>query len=731
MSSRVAAAISGAETRWTALRARLSGDTPTTKSKNKSRSKSQTRRKSPSGTIPRRARTTKKANAGRPAKRTGNHTQDFPQPFAQRLAQIARPVISTAASLGFFGVGLALYLTFVQMAPRVASATDLWNINRQSSIVMLDRHGTEMMSRGARYGEAVSVDELPDYLVAAFLATEDRRFYDHFGIDLRGTIRAAVTNYRSGSVVQGGSTITQQLAKNLFLSPDRTYKRKLREALLAIWLEGRYSKDELLSLYLNRIYLGAGAYGVEAAAKTYFGKSAREVNLAEAAMLAGLPKAPSSLAPTQNLLGAERRSAEVVDNLLEINAITGFQARDAKLNPAVLAINEFSAELGYAFDTVAAMATTLVGSNDGDLIIQTTLDPQLQKDAETALSLALTIEARQRGAEQAALISYDLDGATRAMAGGRDYRDSQFNRAVQARRQPGSAFKPFVYIAALEAGISPDAKYIDQPINIDGWQPSNYADEFAGPVRLTEAVAKSINTVSVQVSEEVGRENVIDVARRVGITSPLQPHPSLALGAVELTLEELTRAYLPLARGGTRVTPYLIETIRNQDGTLLYTHEREAPDRVFTASVSKDINHLLYQVMLTGTGRRATLGSRQAMGKTGTTNDWRDAWFVGYTGQLVTGVWTGNDANSGMEKVTGGSIPATIWKTYMLAAHKGLPERKLAGAYPAPTYTDDPVLLDFYADVTGGFNRIARERTTRRERRPRRRGFFRRRSRDN
>lgn len=616
------------------------------------------------------------------------------------------------------------------MAPRVPDSTDLWNINRQSSIVMLDRYGEEMMARGARYGEAVKVEDLPPYLVAAFLATEDRRFYDHFGVDVRGTLRAAVTNYQSGSVVQGGSTITQQLAKNLFLSPDRTYKRKIREALLALWLEGRYTKDELLSLYLNRIYLGAGAYGVESAARTYFGKSARDVTLAEAAMLAGLPKAPSSLAPTQNLSGAERRSAEVVDNLLEINAITRFQATEAKLAPAVLAINDVSPELGYVFDTITSIANKLVGQHDGDLIITTTLDPALQNAAEVALSASLTPESQIAGAEQAALISYDLSGATRAMIGGRDYRDSQFNRAVQARRQPGSAFKPFVYVAALEAGIKPDAKFIDQPINIDGWQPSNYSDEFQGPIRLTEAVAKSINTVAVQVSEEVGREKVIEVAHRLGIASTLQPHPSIALGAVDVTLEELTRAYLPLARGGSKIKPFLIESIRNQDGTVLYTHETKKSIRVFSDEVSADINHLLYQVMLTGTGRRASLGNRHAMGKTGTTNDWRDAWFVGYTGQMVTGVWVGNDANSGMQKVTGGSIPANIWRTFMLSAHKDLPNVKLAGAYRAPTYSDDPVLLDFYADVSNGFDRIARERTIRRERSPRRRGFFRRGRRD-
>ena len=632
---------------------------------------------------------------------------------------ILRPALATGFTLGFTGAIALLFYTFVTIAPQVPPGTDLWNKNRQTSIVLLDRNEAEMMSRGARYGEAVSVDELPDYLVAAFLATEDRRFYQHFGVDLRGTLRAAFTNYREGRVVEGGSTITQQLAKNLFLKPDRTYKRKLREALLALWLEGRYEKDELLSLYLNRIYLGAGAYGVEAAARTYFDKSARDVSLAEAAMLAGLPKAPSSLAPTQNLDGAAARSLEVVNNLLDIKAITPFQAREATLNPAVLAANEISPELGYVFDYVASQANKLVGAHDGDLIISTTLDPKMQIDAQAALRAALTPDAITRRAEQAALISYDRDGAIRALAGGRDYRDSQFNRAVQAKRQTGSAFKPFVYIAALEAGLTPQSRFVDQPIDIDGWEPSNYSGEFTGPMALTQAMAKSINTVAVQVSEQIGRDKVIDVAKRMGITSDLNPHPSIALGATDLTLQELTAAYIPMARQGTSVRPHIIDSIRDETGQVLYQYAPEQSTRIFSKEVGADLNHLLYQVMLTGTGRRATLGNRIAMGKTGTTNDWRDAWFIGYTGQLITGVWVGNDKNNGMDKITGGSIPAEIWSTYMTAAHQGLPLVELAGAYPAVTITNEPVLLDFYADVNRGFSRIARERTRRTNRRSR------------
>jgi len=626
------------------------------------------------------------------------------------LWRITRPFIGTVLS-SFLTVSIiGLFMAFVQIAPRVDKNVDLWNINRQSSIVMLDMNGDEMMSRGARYGEAVSVDELPPFLISAFLSTEDRRFYEHMGVDLRGTLRAAVTNHKSGSVVEGGSTITQQLAKILFLSPERTYTRKIREALLALWLEGHYTKDQLLSIYLNRIYLGAGAYGVEAAAKIYFDKSARNVTLAEAAMLAGLPKAPSSLAPTQHPKAAERRSQEVIRNLLDTKSITQFDYRVAIQNPAELAENKISPELGYAFDYIVSQATNLVGEQSSDLIIMTTLDPTLQNTAQLTVQTTLANHEKLTGSEQAALISFDLTGATRALIGGRDYRRSQFNRVTQAKRQPGSAFKPFVYIAGLEAGISVNARYVDEPVEVNGWTPRNYSEVFSGPIRLTEAMARSINTVSVQVSEEVGREKVAEVAKRLGITAEFPAHPSIALGAVDLTLKDLTTAYLSLARGGNRVTPFIIQSIHNQNGDILYTYERGEATPVLSVDVSEDINHLLHQVMLTGTGRSASLGKRNIAGKTGTTNDWRDAWFMGYSAQIVTGVWIGNDNNQPMENVTGGSVPAEIWRGFMTAAHQNLPLKNLPGAYPAKIFSNNPVLLDFYADVTRGFNKITRER---------------------
>ncbi|WP_411819686.1 PBP1A family penicillin-binding protein [Hyphococcus formosus] len=622
--------------------------------------------------------------------------------------------IGAGVSLAFLGASAVLGFAFIYMAPRVPDDADLWNVNRQAAIIVLDRNGEEIAARGARYGEHVEPNELPEHLIKAILSTEDRRFFDHGGVDLRGTLRAAITNAKSGAVVEGGSTITQQLAKNLFLSPTQTYERKMREALLALWIEGHYTKDEILSLYLNRIYLGAGAYGVESAAQTYFAKSARDVTLAEAAMLAGLPKAPSTYAPTQNPLGAQRRAAEVLDNLLDIGAITEFEAREARSNPPTIAKYNVDNGLGYFFDYAAAEAKRLVPNASGDLIVRTTIDQKLQRDAEAAVKAALTVEARLKGADQAALVAYDADGALRALVGGRDYKESQFNRAVQAKRQPGSAFKPFVYVAAMEAGLTPQSRFIDQPIDIAGWKPTNYTPGYAGPVRLTEAVAKSINTVAVQVTERVGRAKVAAAAKRLGIRSEIAAHRSIALGAVDVTLEELTGAYIPFARGGLAPEPYAISSIETRDGEELYYRDERAPERVMAQDVARDMNHLLYQVMLSGTGGRARLGRRQAAGKTGTTNDWRDAWFVGYTPQIIAGVWVGNDAYTPMEKVTGGTIPASIWKDFMTSAHQGLPMRNLDGAFPAARYAAEPVLLDFYAEVSRGLNRVRRDGDERR-----------------
>ncbi len=622
---------------------------------------------------------------------------------------------AAALSLAMLGAAGGLAFAFVVMAPRAPDNVDLWNVNRQSAIIVLDRNGEEIASRGARYGAQVDPIELPDYFIDAILATEDRRFYDHAGVDIRGALRAATANAKSGAVVEGGSTITQQLAKNLFLSPEQTYTRKIREALLALWLEGHFSKDEIISLYVNRIYLGAGAYGVESAALTYFGKSARDVTLAEAAMLAGLPKAPSTYAPTQNPKGAERRAGEVLDNLLEADAIAPFDAREARLNPAQVIVQNTDNDLGYFFDYVAAKAKDLAPAVAGDIIVKTTIDQKLQRDAEAAVKAGLTVEARLKGAEQAALVAYDAGGALRAMVGGRSYKDSQFNRAAQATRQPGSAFKPFVYVAAMEAGLRPGSRFVDRPVQFGDWAPTNYTDRYRGPVRLTEAMAQSINTVAAQVTQRVGAKKVAEAAMRFGVED-VPAFRAIALGAVDVRLEAFTAAYLPFAAGGVKPEPYAIAWIETRDGEKLYEHKPAAPQRVMSPAVSKNMTHMLYQVIHSGTGRRASLGRRPAAGKTGTTNDWRDAWFMGYTAQLTAGVWVGNDDYRPMDKVTGGSTPAEIWKNFMTAAHQGLPAQRLDGAYPAATYAEESALLGFYNDVARGLSRVVRDGNPRRGR---------------
>ncbi len=682
----------------------------------------------------RRAKTVAGAVAHRFARRAKAAEKPSPYPEAAKYPKAQYPkalgegrpwlhlfgsFLAAVASLGLWGAAAGLALAFVVLAPRIPADADLWNVNRQSAIIVLDRNGEEIAARGARYGEQVEPGELPDYLVQAFLSTEDRRFYDHGGIDLKGTLRAALANMRSGEVVEGGSTITQQLARNLFLTPEQTYTRKAREALLALWLEGHYAKDEIFSLYLNRIYLGAGAYGIESAALTYFGKSARDVTLAEAALLAGLPKAPSTYNPVQNPKGAERRAGVVLDNLLETGHAAPFDVREARLNPARVINQNTDSDLGYFFDYAAAKVKGLGLSVAGDIIVTTTIDQKLQRDAESAVKTALSVDARLKGADQAALVAYDAGGALRAMVGGRSYKESQFNRAVQAKRQPGSAFKPFVYVAAMEAGLTPNSRFVDQPVDFGGWAPTNYTDNYVGPVRLSEAMAKSINTIAAQLSERVGPANVAEAAMRFGVPE-VKPFRAIALGAVDLTLEELTGAYLPFARGGLKPDPYAIERIETRDGVLLYSRDRKDAVRVMTPAAAEQMTHLLYQVIHAGTGRRASLGRRVAAGKTGTTNDWRDAWFVGYTAQLTAGVWVGNDDYRPMETVTGGTIPAQIWKDFMISAHQGLALEGLDGAYPAVSYAAEATLLDFYTDVSRGLSRARRDGDPRRGRRLRR-----------
>lgn len=584
---------------------------------------------------------------------------------------------------GFGGCVLFASLMFVVMyyayAPELPEGIDLNAINKTPSITLTDASGKVFASRGAAFGFRVAVDEMPDYLPAAFLVMEDRRFYSHWGVDVRGLLRALSVNLTSGGVVQGGSTVTQQLAKNTFLKPERTWSRKLEEVFLAFWLERHFKKKDILTLYLNRIYLGAGAYGVDAAAREYFGKSASKVNLAEAAMLAALTRAPSRYSPEADLKIAQQRAALVLDELLADGKITKEQADNAKAHPATPVLHEGTESANYFADFVMDQLAKLNVPLDKDLIVRTTIDTKLQTLAQKNLTTVLNRDGKSRGVTQGALVAMEPDGAVRSLVGGKDYNASNFNRAYQARRQPGSSFKPFVYLAALEAGLTPDTERDDAPYENRGWSPENYDGNYLGSITLRDALARSVNTVAVRVADEVGRTSIIRVAQRLGISSPLEPNRSLPLGTSEVTLYEMVRSFAAFANNGNKTDPYVILDVRTTDGTMLYEHPSTPATPVIAPQQLAEMNQMLFEVTQTGTGKRADLSPRPAAAKTGTSQDWRDAWFIGYTADLVTGVWVGNDDNSAMAKVVGGSIPATIWKAYMVAASKDLPVRTLPG----------------------------------------------------
>jgi penicillin-binding protein 1A len=543
--------------------------------------------------------------------------------------------------------------------------SDLDSRTRSAGVTIAARDGTVLASFGQVYARHVDRSELPQALIDAVIATEDRRFYRHFGIDLIALARAALADLRAGSVVQGGSTITQQIAKNVFLTPERSLKRKVQEVLLALWLERRFTKNQLLTIYLNRVYLGAGSHGVEAAARRYFGKPASRLVLAEAAMIAGLPKAPSRYAPTRDLAAARARAAVVLDNMVAAGRLTRAEAEAAKAAPAaVTGAYGGSGAARYFADWVIDQVPAFVGPAARDLVVRTTLDAAAQRAAEAAVAAVLGERGGAAHVGQAALVAMAPDGAVRAMVGGRDYGASQFNRATQARRQPGSAFKIAVYAAALEAGFAPDDAVADVPVTVAGWSPRNYGGVYRGEITLTTAFAKSSNSVAVQLAERVGRRRVIEVARRLGIASPLSPRPSLALGAGEVTLIELTGAYAVVAAGGRGVIPYGIDEIRDRDGAVLYRRAGSGPGRALSVAAARTLDALLRAVVREGTGRRAALAV-PAAGKTGTSQDFRDAWFVGYRPGLVAGVWLGNDDGAPMRKVTGGGLPAELWHEFM------------------------------------------------------------------
>jgi penicillin-binding protein 1A len=550
--------------------------------------------------------------------------------------------------------------------------------DRPPNVTVLAEDGTVLAERGLRRGHA-RLDVLPPYLVQAVLATEDRRFYSHFGIDPLGLVRATFRNASAGTVVEGGSTITQQLAKNLFLRPDRTVTRKLEEVVYAVWLEQRFSKQEILELYLNRVYFGGGTYGVEAASRRYFGKSSRFVTLPQAALLAGLLKAPSRYSPRRSVKLASARVDEVLENMVQAGYLSEEQARVASAQPLKLSAKGDDTGYPYPVDWVAELIPELVGEHDSDLIVETTIDATLQRVSQQALRRLLDEQGAELAARQGAVVVLDPMGGVKALVGGRSYSSSPFDRALKAMRQPGSAFKPFVYLAALETGYTPDSVAYDGPTTVAGWSPRNYTGVYQGEISLRDALAQSVNTVAARLAAEVGPWRVVRTARRLGIHSRLHNRPSIALGTAEVTLLELTGAYTPFANGGQGVLPHIITRVRNGDGKMLYERQRSTSGQVVALHFVGAMNDMMSTTVMRGTGRKAAIEGQMVGGKTGTTQSYRDAWFVGYTAYYVGGVWIGNDNSSRMRKVTGGTLPAELWHDIMQFAHRDKPPLPLPG----------------------------------------------------
>src|SRR5690348_7632672 len=582
-------------------------------------------------------------------------------------------VVYWCAVLGLWA-GIGLVGVVVWAGAHLPPIQSLEIPKRPPTIEIVGTDGSVLAERGEMAGANVSLKELPPYLPKAFIAIEDRRFYSHFGVDPYGILRAAVTNLLHRGVSQGGSTLTQQLAKNLFLTQERTFARKLQEAELALWLERKYSKNEILELYLNRVYFGSGAYGVEAAAQRYLGKPAKNVTIAEAAMLAGLVKSPSRLAPNRNPEGAEKRAQTVLTAMADAKFITDAQAQASIGHPSYNVKAAGAGTVNYVADWIGEVLDDLIGQIDQNIVVETTIDPKLQSVAEAAVIDELAAKSVRFNVSQGALVAMTPDGAVRAMVGGRNYAESQFNRAITAKRQPGSAFKPFVYLTAVESGLTPDTIRQDAPLEIKGWKPENYTHEYFGAVTLTQALAMSLNTVAVRLGIEVGPKNVVRTAHRLGISSKLEANPSIALGTSEVSVTELVGAYAAFANGGLAASPHVVTKIRTMEGNkLLYARQPEQPNQVIEPRYVAMMNTMMQETIVSGTARKAEIPGWTAAGKTGTSQDFRDAWFIGYTANLVTGVWLGNDDNSPTKKATGGGLPVEVWTRFMRTAHQGVP----------------------------------------------------------
>lgn len=610
--------------------------------------------------------------------------------------------LSEGATIG--SAGLVLMLALAVPAFR-ETADDDWLKKSDLAVSFLDRYGNPIGNRGIKHNDAIPLEDFPDHLVKATLATEDRRFYDHFGIDFAGTARALMTNAQAGGVRQGGSSISQQLAKNLFLNNERTIERKVKEAFLAIWLETRLTKSEILKLYLDRAYMGGGTFGVDGAAHFYFNKSARDVNLAESAMLAGLFKAPTRYAPHINLPAARARANVVLDNLVDAGFMTEGQVFGARRNPANAVDrrdeNSPNYYLDYAFDEMRKLVLTFPKSyTERVFVVRTAIDMNVQKVAEETVESQLRQFGRDYHATQAAAVLADLDGGVRAMVGGRDYGASQFNRAVDAMRQPGSSFKPYVYATALMNGFKPDSKVVDGPVCLGNWCPQNYGRSYSGTMTLTTAITRSINVIPVKLSVAIGmiprsnnqweaakrgRAKIVETARKFGITAPLIDTPSLPIGSGEVNVLEHAVAYGTFPNRGRSVKPHAVLEVRTGAGELVWRWDRDGkkPVQAIPANVAADMSEMMSHVVTEGTAKRARMDGIPAAGKTGTTNAFRDAWFAGFTGNFTAAVWYGNDDYSSTNRMTGGSLPAQTWREIMVAAHQGVEIKDIPGVGPA------------------------------------------------
>lgn len=609
-------------------------------------------------------------------------------------AKLFNELASEALTIGTAGIAV-LFVLATQAYNEIDEAN--WRSMGSYSVTFQDRNGKEIGRRGIFTNDAVPLEEIPDVMIRATLATEDRRFFEHYGIDVLGTLRALVENLRANDVVQGGSTLTQQLAKNLFLSSERSITRKVKEAFLSLWLEARLTKREILKLYLDRAYMGGGAFGVEAAAQFYFGKSVREITMSEAAMMAGLFKAPTKYAPHIDLAAARARANEVLSNLVEADFYTAGQVYQARLTPAtpVERVQTSSPDwfLDWAFDEVQRL---MKGKGKYVLTARLTIDLDLQKAAEQTIVSMVETNGRSRRFRTGALVSMSPDGAVRALVGGVDYGDNQFNRATRARRQPGSSFKAYVYASGLMNGYTIDTRLRDVSPRCGRWSPKNYNGSYGSGrrVSMTEAFRRSLNTTAVAISLKVGRKRVVALTRELGIKG-VRPSCSMALGDTGITLLEHTGGYASFANGGLAVRPYGVLEIYDSRGHVLYNHSRDAPPakRVFPKRVAEQVNQLLFSVVDAGTGRRAGLDFTHAVGKTGTSSSYRDALFMGFTGQYVTGVWFGNDNYRPMDRVTGGSFPAQAWQTYMTLAHRSMDIPQIPGLPVHPVQVEERVRL--------------------------------------